>query len=133
LFAGAASASGKVEMKSGARLAVIESAFFFLLASIITFSLIGWPQLALFLSAIAAVAGRVALDYYYECIAVCSPLSAKISLMPTIALVALTLAMISFGQHPFLMTALYILLFILVIWKIAMLLNFIERTAKRGR
>ncbi|MDA8105085.1 MAG: hypothetical protein M0Z71_06845, partial [Nitrospiraceae bacterium] len=127
------SASGKVEMKSGARLAVLESAFFFLLASIISFSLIGWRQLALFLSAVIAVTGRVALDYYYECIASCGPLSAKISLMPTIALVALTLAMISFRQHPFLMTALYILLFILVIWKIAMLLNFIDRAAKRDK
>ncbi|MGE5300835.1 MAG: hypothetical protein ACM3MB_07710 [Acidobacteriota bacterium] len=133
MFAGAASASGKAEMKTGVRLAIVESAFFFLLASIIYFSLIGWLQLALFLSAIAAVAGRVALDYYYECIAVCSPLSAKISLMPIIALVALTLAMISFSQHPFLMTSLYILLFILVIWKIAMLLNFIDRAAKRDK
>ncbi len=120
-------------MKTAARLAILESAFFFMLASIIAFSLIGWRQLALFLSAIAAVAGYMALDYYYKCVAVCSSLSTKISLMPIIALLALTAAMISYRQHPFLMAALFILLFVLVIWKIAMLLNCIDRTAKRGK
>ncbi len=120
-------------MKTAARLAILESAFFFLLASIITFSLIGWRQLALFLSALIAVAGFIALDYYYKCVAGCSSLSAKISLMPIISLLALTAVMISFREHPFLMAALFILLFVLVIWKIAMLLNCIDRTAKRGK
>ncbi len=120
-------------MKAGARLAVIESVFFLLLASIIAFSLTGWRQLALFLSAVIAVAGRAALDYYYECIAECSPLSAKVSLMPIIALVALALSLISFHQHPFLMAALLMLLFVLVIWKIAMLLNWTHRAGRGGR
>jgi len=120
-------------MKAGARLVILESAFFFLLASIITFSLIGWRQLALFLSAIIAVAGYIALDYYYECVAVCNSLSTKISLMPIITLVAVTAAMISFRQHPFLMAALLVLLFVLVIWKIAMLSNCIDRAVKRDR
>ena len=119
-------------MKTAARLAILESAFFFMLASIIAFSLTGWRQLALFLSAIVAVAGYIALDYYYECLAGCSSLSIKISLMPIIALLALTAMMISFRQHPFLMVALLILLFVLVIWKIAMLLNCIDRTVKKG-
>ena len=120
-------------MKAGARLAVLESVFFLLLASIIAFSLTGWRQLALFLSAVIAVAGRAALDYYYECIAECSSLSVKISMMPVITLVALALTMISFRQHPFLMAALFILLFILVIWKIAMLLNWIDRGREGGK
>ena len=120
-------------MKAGARLAILESTFFFLLASIITFALIGWRQLALFLSVIIAVVGRITLDYYYECIAECSSLSVKISMMPVITLVALALTMISFRQHPFLMAALFILLFILVIWKIAMLLNWIDRGRKGGK
>ncbi len=118
-------------MKPGARLAILESAFFFLLASIITFTLIGWSQLALFFSAIVAIAGRIALDYYYECIAECSPRSAKISLIPVITLVALTFALISFRQHPFLIIALFFLFFMLVIWKIAMLLHWIEREPRR--
>ncbi len=120
-------------MKTAARLAILESVFFFLLASIIAFSLIGWRQLALLFSAIVAVAGYIALDYYYECIAECGSLSAKISLIPTIALLALTLIMISFRQHPFLMMALFLLLSMLVIWKIAMLSNLIDRAAKRDR
>ncbi len=120
-------------MKAGARLAVLESAFFFLLASIITFSLVGWRQLAILLSAIIAVAGRIALDYYYDCIGTCSSLSAKISLMPIITLIALALTIISFHQHPILMTALFVLLFILVIWKIAMLLNWTPRAGRGGR
>ena len=115
----------------GLRLAILESTFFFLLASIIAFALIGWPQLALFLSAVVFVTGRIALDYYYECVSRCSPLLAEISLMPIIALLILTLAMISFPQHPFLMTASFMLLLILVIWKIAMLLNFIDRAVKK--
>lgn len=123
----------RVEMNTAARLAILESAFFFLLASIIAFSLIGWRELALFLSAIVAVAGRMALDYYYECSARCSSLSAKISVIPTITLVALAVAMISFRQHPFLVAALLLLLFILVIWKTAMLFNCIDRAVKRGR
>jgi ABC-type proline/glycine betaine transport system permease subunit len=117
-------------MRAEARLAILESAFFFLLASIITFALIGWRQLALFLSAMVAVAGRIALDYYYECMAGCSPLSAKISLMPIIALLAVTLAMISFRQHPILMAALFVILFVLVIWKVSLLLNCIDRATK---
>jgi hypothetical protein len=114
-------------MKAGAKLAVLESAFFLLLASIIASSLTGWRQLALFLSAVIAVSGRMTLDYYYECIDECSPLSAKISLIPIITLIALTLTIISFPQHPFLMAALFTLLFVLVIWKIAMLLNYVGR------
>jgi hypothetical protein len=114
-------------MKPGARLAILESSFFLLLASIITFSLIGWRELALFLSAIFAVAARLGLNYYYECIAECGSLSAKISVMPIITFVALTLSLISFRQHPFLVAALFLLLFILVIWKVAMLLNWIDR------
>ena len=120
-------------MKTEARLAILESAFFFLLASIIVFSLIGWRQLALFLSATVAVAGYIALDYYYECVTVCSSLSTKISLMPIIALLGLTVALISFRQHPFLMAALFMLLFVLVIWKIAMMLNCIDRAEKKDR
>ncbi len=122
----------KVEMKMAARLAILEAAFFFLIASIITLSLIGWRQLALFLSAIVAVAGRMALDYYYECVAGCSSLPAKISVLPTMALLALALVMISFRQHPFLFTALLILLFVLAIWKTAMLFNCIDRAVKKG-
>ena len=114
-------------MKPGARIAILESTFFFLLASIITFSLIGWRELALILSAVLAVAGRLALDYYYECLAGCSSLSEKVSMMPTITLVVLSLTMITFRHHPFLMAALFMLLFILVIWKIAMLFNWIDR------
>ena len=114
-------------MKPGLRLAILESAFFFLLASIIASSLIEWRQLALFLSIIVAVAGRIALDYYYEYISGCSALSAKISMMPTITLLALAFIMIRFRQHPFLITALFMLLFILVIWKVAMLRNWIDR------
>lgn len=114
---------GKGKMTKKVRLAVLETTFFFLLASIIMFSLIGWRQLALFLSAIVAVAGRMALDYYNECLDGCRSLSAKVSLLPTITLVAVALTMISFHQHPFLMAALFTLLFVLVIWKIAMLLN----------
>ncbi len=117
--------------RPGLRLAILESTFFFLLASIIALALIGWPQLALFLSAVVFVTGRIALDYYYECVSRCSPLSAEISLMPIIALLTLTLVMISFPQHPFLMTASFMLLLILVIWKIAMLLNFIDRAVKK--
>ncbi len=120
-------------MKAGARLAVLESAFFLLLASIIIFSLAGWRQLALLLSAIIAVAGRIALDYYYDCIGACSPLSAKVSLVPTITLIALALTITSFHRHPFLTTALFTLLFVLVIWKIAMLLNWMHRAGRGGR
>jgi ABC-type proline/glycine betaine transport system permease subunit len=120
-------------MKTEAKLAILESAFFFPLVSVIAFSLIGWRQLALFLSAVIAVAGYMALDYYYEYVSRCSSLSTKISLMPTIALLALAWTIISFRQHPFLMTALLMLLFILVIWKIAMLRNLIDRAVKRDR
>lgn len=119
-------------MKPVARLAILESIFFFLIASIITFSLIGWRQLALFISVIVAVAGRLALDYYYECISECSSISAKISMTPIIILVALTLSLIDFRRHPFLMAALFMLLFILVLWKAAMLLNWIDRGQHRG-
>ena len=118
----------------GLRLAILESAFFFLLASIIASSLIEWRQLALFLSLIVAVAGRIALDYYYECISGCSTLSANISMMPTITLLALAFIMIRFRQHPFLITALFMLLSILIIWKVAMLRNWIDRgQLKRSR
>ncbi len=115
----------------GLRLAILESAFFFLLASIIAFAVIGWPQLAIFLSAVVFVTGRMALDYYYECVSRCSHLSAEISLMPIIALLILTLSVVSFPQHPFLMTASFMLLLILVIWKIAMLLNYIDQAVKK--
>ena len=120
-------------MKTVIKLIMLESAFFFLLASIITFSLIGWRQLALFLSAVVAVAGYIALDNYYKYVAGCGSLSAKISLMPIIALLALTAVMISFRQHPFLMAALFILLFVLVVWKIAMLFDCVDRAVKRGK
>ncbi len=120
-------------MKAGARLAIMEAAFFFLLASIIMFSLMRWRQLALFLSAIVAVAGRVALDKYYEYVDGCNSLSAKVSLIPIITLIALSLTVVSFQKHPFLMAALYALLVVLVIWKVAMLLHWTSRGGKEGQ
>jgi ABC-type proline/glycine betaine transport system permease subunit len=119
-------------MKPHARLAVLESVFFFSLASIIALSLIGWRQVALILSVIVAAAGRIALDYYYECLAGCNSLSAKISMVPIIALVALSVFLISFRRHPFLMVALFILFLLLVIWKVAMLLHWIDRGRSRS-
>ncbi len=114
-------------MRPEARLAMLEFSFFLLLATIITFSLVGWDQMALLFSAIIAIAGRIALDYYYECAGKCSRLAWKISMFPIITLVAAALFLISFRRHPFLITALFMLFFILVIWKIAMLRNWIYR------
>lgn len=113
-------------MKPEARIAVLEFSFFLLLASIITFALIGWRELALLFSAVLAISGRIALNYYYECVAGCGPLSAKISAIPIIVFVASALFLISFRRHPFLVAALFMLLFVLIIWKIALLLKWID-------